>query len=365
LLNRIGDLAAALRRRVPRADAAHMLAVEFGVVAALAGSLALAAPSKAPPAQTAAQVAATQRQAVDRSMLRLAADTGPDVVHAEPAVLRLQDLDPDQARAWNAAIPVAGGPNPAAKPFRLKTSGMLDEARAIDCMTAAIYYEAAWETVDGQRAVAQVVLNRVRHPAYPKTVCGVIFQGSERTTGCQFSFTCDGSLARVPKAEAWARARKVSVAALNGYVMRKVGNATHYHADYVAPYWSPSLHKVAAIGAHIFYRWTGGWGMPGAFAGRYAGAELDGMKIAALDRLATPPKVELVALKAPPEATAAVAEPAPAAPGAGSDAAAAEATVLTGPPQATAQGGEILTPEDLDWAGRPKKRVSRIAAPGF
>jgi spore germination cell wall hydrolase CwlJ-like protein len=358
LLNRIGDLAAHLLRRIRAAGVTNVIALEFAVVAALAGSLAVSQPVTAPAAEALVVQAPARAASIDRSLLRLAANDS--AAQAEPAVLRLQDLSADQARAWNAAIPAAGGPNPAAKPFRLKTSGMLDEARAVDCMTAAIYYEAAWETTDGQRAVAQVVLNRLRHPHYPKTVCGVIFQGSERATGCQFSFTCDGSLNRTPVEEAWTRARKVAVAALNGYVMRKVGNATHYHADYVAPYWSPSLHKVATIGAHIFYRWTGGWGMPGAFGGRYAGAEMDGMKIAALDRLATPPKVELIALKTAPEETSAAVEPAAAAPAVATDVAAEESASTTPPPAA-----EIVKAEDLDWAGRPKKRTPRLAAPGF
>ncbi|MFT2129823.1 cell wall hydrolase, partial [Staphylococcus epidermidis] len=92
---------------------------------------------------------------------------------------------------------------------------------------------AANETLQGQASVAQVILNRMRHPAYPKTVCGVVFQGSERTTGCQFSFTCDGAMGRPPSAEGWARARAVAASALNGFVAADVGMATHYHANYV------------------------------------------------------------------------------------------------------------------------------------
>ncbi|MDX5392314.1 MAG: cell wall hydrolase, partial [Caulobacteraceae bacterium] len=208
----------------------------------------------------------------------------------EPAVLRLQDLDEEQSRLWNAANPVSTLPNPAAKPFRL-TGGALHQARALDCMAAAIYYEARYESLDGQRAVAQVVINRVRHPAYPNSVCGVVFQGSNRTTGCQFTFTCDGAMGRMPDPEGWARARQVAEAALSGYVMKGVGHATHYHANYVAPYWSPSLVKVATVGAHIFYRWMGGWGLPGAFGGAYGGDESVGFQIAALNRISGPAQV--------------------------------------------------------------------------
>jgi spore germination cell wall hydrolase CwlJ-like protein len=184
----------------------------------------------------------------------------------------LVPISADEAAQRNAELPVESGPNPAAASFTLPADEVA-RMRSIDCLTAAIYYEAANEPTDGQRAVAQVVLNRVRHPHYPKTVCGVVFQGHQRTTGCQFSFTCDGSLRRTPMAALWERTRKVAEEALAGYVHRAVGWATHYHANYVFPYWAPSLAKVGQIGAHIFYRWDGGWGRPGAFVGRYAGAE--------------------------------------------------------------------------------------------
>ncbi len=163
-------------------------------------------------------------------------------------------------------------PPPPARPFVLKASAE-DRARAEECLTQAIYYEAATEPVDGMRAVAQTVLNRMRHPGYPKSVCGVVYQGSLRVTGCQFSFTCDGSLARLPDATLWARSRGIAREALAGHVFRPVGTATHYHADYVAPYWAPTLYKITTIGRHIFYRWTGPWGLPPAFTGRYAGGE--------------------------------------------------------------------------------------------
>jgi spore germination cell wall hydrolase CwlJ-like protein len=185
----------------------------------------------------------------------------------------LRQVAPQDALAINAAIPLSGAANPAARPFVWAGGTAADRARSLDCLTAAIYYEAAREPTDGQRAVAQVVLNRVRHPAYPDTVCGVVFEGATRITGCQFSFTCDGSLRRAPIQSYWDRARQVAEAALDGYVYAPVGWATHYHANYVVPYWSSTLVKVANIGAHIFYRWTGGWGRAPAFADRYAGTE--------------------------------------------------------------------------------------------
>lgn len=190
-----------------------------------------------------------------------------------PAVgpVRVYALDADRARAVNAAIPFLKGPAPAARPFRFAGSEM-DRARATDCLAAAQLYEAG-DDATGQKAVAQVVLNRVRHPAFPKTVCGVVFQGQERATGCQFTFSCDGALARNPSARAWDRARAIAQAALNGQVFPSVGYATHYHTDWVVPYWSSSLDKVAAVGTHLFFRWRGWWGTPAAFRGSEKGGE--------------------------------------------------------------------------------------------
>jgi spore germination cell wall hydrolase CwlJ-like protein len=192
---------------------------------------------------------------------------------AATSATQLQQVSVNNALAMNAAIPIANAANPAAAPFGLASTGAADRSRSLDCLTAAVYYEAATEPLAGQRAVAQVVLNRVRHPAYPNSVCGVVFEGARRSTGCQFSFSCDGSLRRAPMAGYWDRAREVAEAALNGYVYAPVGWATHYHANYVVPYWSSSLVKSANVGMHIFYRWRGGWGRPAAFGSRYAGAE--------------------------------------------------------------------------------------------
>lgn len=150
----------------------------------------------------------------------------------------------------------------------------LDSYRASNCLTSAIYYEAANEPDEGQRAVAQVVLNRVRSPLWPNTVCGVVYQGSERTdTLCQFTFSCDGAMARAPQAAQWARARRVAQEALGGAVYAPVGMATHYHTLAVRPDWSGSLTPVAVVGAHIFYRLPGPRGLPTAFSIRYAGRE--------------------------------------------------------------------------------------------
>jgi spore germination cell wall hydrolase CwlJ-like protein len=179
----------------------------------------------------------------------------------------------DQARTINAALPFANGPLHVAQRFVLSGND-LDQRRALLCLTQAVYYEAGFEPVEGRRAVAQVVLNRLRHPAFPKSVCGVVYQGAGSGT-CQFTFVCDGALYRRPAGDAWREAEDVARAALSGYVETAVGEATHYHADYVAPRWAPLLAKVAEIGQHIFYRWPGEWGQPAAFTGRYIGEPRD------------------------------------------------------------------------------------------
>ncbi len=201
--------------------------------------------------------------------------TAREVLPTSPSATDLRDVAPDQAMAINAQIPLATGPLAAAPAFSMGSAGTAARAQALECLTSAIYYEAGQESDAGQQAVAQVVLNRVRHPAYPASVCGVVYQGSMRSTGCQFTFTCDGSLARAPMAGAWSRARKVAQAALGGAVYAPAGLATHYHANYVLPYWAPSLVKTHVEGAHLFYRWSGNWGRPAAFTQRYVGREAD------------------------------------------------------------------------------------------
>jgi len=150
----------------------------------------------------------------------------------------------------------------------------LDSYRALNCLTSAIYYEAGNEPDDGQRAVAQVVLNRVRNANWPKSVCGVVYEGSERTDyRCQFTFSCDGSMARMVDRQSWTRARRVAGQALAGQVYQPVGLATFYHTLAVRPAWAASKRPVAVIGAHIFYRGGGIDGAPAAFRAIYLGRE--------------------------------------------------------------------------------------------
>ena len=127
-------------------------------------------------------------------------------------------------------------------------------ARESKCLAEAIYYEARSESYDGQMAVAEVIVNRTRSSVYPDTYCGVVYQGSERSTGCQFTFTCDGSLDRRPRGEAWDRSRAIAAEVMMGFARPITHRATHYHTTEVDPYWSSSLVETTRIGEHVFYR---------------------------------------------------------------------------------------------------------------
>jgi spore germination cell wall hydrolase CwlJ-like protein len=128
------------------------------------------------------------------------------------------------------------------------------EQTQLDCLAEAIYYEARSESLRGQLAVAEVVMNRVHDARFPKTVCGVVYQGHYRDTGCQFTFTCDGSLRNKPSGDAWDRARVIALHVSMGLAKPVTNKATHYHTDYVNPYWAAGLVETAVVGKHIFYR---------------------------------------------------------------------------------------------------------------
>ena len=222
------------------------VAAGLGVIAAIASCV----PAPQRPARLAPheRVVAEAAPLLQKLQLAVAPADLPPVADARPAVL-------------------------AAPAFLAAARSADDANRATDCLTAAVYYEARSEPIDGQRAVAQVVLNRVRDRAFPASVCGVVYQGSSRSTGCQFSFTCDGSLYRPRDTGAWDRARAVATAALGGLVYAPVGAATHYHAASILPWWSSSLARIGAIGHHIFYRWADPLERALGFRQRYAGVE--------------------------------------------------------------------------------------------
>jgi spore germination cell wall hydrolase CwlJ-like protein len=201
-----------------------------------------------------------------------AASQSVAALKALPPPNLLKPVSPEEATKENAERPFVARPDIPAARFVLHADAD-NRARALTCLAQAVYYEAAGEGVDGGRAVAQVVLNRVRHPGFPSTICGVVYEGSDRSTGCQFSFTCDGSMQRVPVPWLWTRSKQIAEQALRGSVFAPVGHATHYHADYVLPYWADSLDKSVQVGRHIFYRLRNSLGEARAFSQHYSGAE--------------------------------------------------------------------------------------------
>ena len=213
----------------------------------------------------------------------------------------------DAARAANAALPLVAGALQRANPFGLPGGIDLSVAdRAQQCLALAMYYEAAYEGSGGRRAVAQVVLNRVRHPAFPNDVCAVVFQRSAGNV-CQFTFACDGAMQRSRDPLLWRQTLGEAAAALHGAVSAEVGMATHYHANYVFPYWAPRLEKVAVIGTHVFYRWPNGWGKRSVFTDAYAGREMMPALTGPVEALAAAAAVEM-----PAELQQFAAEPVPA-----------------------------------------------------
>lgn len=130
--------------------------------------------------------------------------------------------------------------------------------RQKQCLATAIYYEARSETTAGQLGVAEVIVNRVNDHRYPNSICDVVYQGATRTTGCQFTFTCDGAMDKAPRGAKWDKAKTVAAHVMMDLNERKTGGATHYHATYVNPVWNSGLIRTNQIGLHIFYRFPRG-----------------------------------------------------------------------------------------------------------
>lgn len=129
------------------------------------------------------------------------------------------------------------------------------------CLATGIYFEARSESVKGQAAVAQVILNRVRNPAYPKTICKVVYQNNDWINRCQFSFACEGRKLLVTEPRQWKVAQEIALAVTSGRIfLPEIGSATHYHAVYVRANWARTMKRIDKIGQHIFYRtYGGGW----------------------------------------------------------------------------------------------------------
>jgi len=154
------------------------------------------------------------------------------------------------------------------------------------CMAQAVYYESAREPLEGQLAVAEVIANRIKDHRYPDTACGVVFQGATRTTGCQFTFTCDGAMKVKPKGENWERAKRIAAHVLMNLNEERTGGATHYHATYVDPIWNSGLIQTNQVGLHIFYRFPRGAEWASVERNFEARKQQAAMQLAALDAAA-------------------------------------------------------------------------------
>jgi len=188
------------------------------------------------------------------SAIALKASVGaPGMMNALAASSFNAVLDVDGFRPSPAEI--AYHPSPEAMNFRYQGESQAEfQERERRCLATAIYFEARGEPVRGQVAVAQVILNRVRSPLFPETICGVVYQGQNQK-GCQFSFACDGKT-DIPRNDAqWAQAQDISRQITAGELwLPEVGYSTFYHANYVSPYWAGSMSKIDKIGRHIFYK---------------------------------------------------------------------------------------------------------------
>ncbi|HEX8570082.1 MAG TPA: cell wall hydrolase [Caulobacteraceae bacterium] len=152
-----------------------------------------------------------------------------------------------------------GGNSQAADGFQPARLSHLTSSRELDCLAKGVYFEARGEGTAGMEAVAQVIVNRARHPSFPKSICGVIYQGAGKGRGCQFSFACDGSMRKGVSGPLWDRARQIAGRTLDGEVRSPVGTATFFHATRISPNWR-GLTRVATVGRHVFYRHAGARG---------------------------------------------------------------------------------------------------------
>ena len=183
------------------------------------------------------------------------------------APIRGGGVDVHRIRLWQSPIGpghcrwAASGPGHLLPPsqtglnFKYKGESQAEfEERERRCLSTAIYFEARGEPLQGQIAVGQVIMNRVRSPQFPETICGVVYQG-QMAPGCQFSFACDGKTDTPKNDSHWALAQKLARQITSGEVwLPEIGYSTFYHADYVSPYWKSTMNKIDSIGRHIFYK---------------------------------------------------------------------------------------------------------------
>lgn len=206
--------------------------------AAAAGSTGAAASPTTPSVRRAVALSSTTPAPVEAT---------PIEITAAPVSLQSPRLDRD-----NGSMIAKDGDERPRYADLIDPDNLSKEQR---CLAEAVYFEARSESEEGQAAVAQVVLNRVKSGLYPSSICGVVYQNRHRHLACQFTFACEGKALRVTESEPWEQAKRVASAVLEGKTyLADVGGATHYHANYVRPYWAKRLKKMDVIGRHIFYK---------------------------------------------------------------------------------------------------------------
>jgi spore germination cell wall hydrolase CwlJ-like protein len=188
--------------------------------------------------------------AADANQVQLTSFRTDDGLRARGATTLFESPD---ARAMMVQAVLRGPSSQSAAEPTVPAEPQVD-LRQHACLSQAIYFEARGESQRGQIAVAEVIMNRVRSGYYPASVCGVVYQGSHRATGCQFTFTCDGSLGHRPRGRAWERAQRVATAVMLGYTRPITQGATHYHTHAVNPVWNSGLVETTSIESHVFYR---------------------------------------------------------------------------------------------------------------
>jgi hypothetical protein len=234
-----------------------------------AAAAPVAAPQPvAPPVQLASLAAEPSAVELPKSVMLTLPLPKPPLLSAEQASLAAEPSPVEFPKSVMLTLPL---PKPPLSPAqRLELQGK-DYDKAEKCLAQAIYFEARNEPARGQQAVAQVVLNRVFSPYYPKDVCSVVYQNAHRHLSCQFTFACDGKPETVNEQGAWARANRIATQTLNAKVwLPEVDKATHYHAAYVRPNWIRDMKVMVRYGLHTFYRprnWGDGsneahWGTP-------------------------------------------------------------------------------------------------------
>jgi len=304
-------------------EAGSTAATRVGIGASIAGTLVVAQPPLAAPGsaeadihlnfefeaagtmvrQAGADIGAQTVTAAVNAVQQVVADALLEAHQAEAAVDLVVDIhvtkSPVETQQDTAMLPLPeprpsidtpgdGIAIPPAKRLQLTATA---REKAEICLAEAVYHEARGETVYGQTAVAQVIMNRVFSRHYPDSICGVVYQNAHRRNACQFSFACSGKPKPIADQGAWAVAQRIATLALDGRIWEpEIGKATHYHAVWVNPWWVGTMQRLTSHGVHVFYRPTR-WG-DGSDEPEWSVAAHPATVVAALDGAEPPAPTE-------------------------------------------------------------------------